>query len=227
MRVVAIIPAAGRGERMGQGDSKAFLALAGQPLLFYTLNRVHDCEILDELVLVVPGDKLPVSRGLVAEGGFSKVKKVVAGGESRQESVAKGLAEVDPSADIVVIHDGARPLVDSRLIEEAIKAAREFGAVAAAVPVKDTVRTISVEGRLLDRLERDRVALVQTPQAFNYDWFKQAHERAKEDGFLATDDAALVERLGRPVHMILGAYSNIKVTTPEDLLLAEALLKRD
>lgn len=226
MRVVAIIPAAGRGERMGRGDSKAFLPLADRPLLFYTLRRVHECESLDELVVVVPEDKLLLARELVGQGGFSKVRKVVVGGNCRQESVARGLEATGPTGDIVVIHDGARPLVETFLIGEAVRGARKFGAVAAAVPAKDTVRTFSAQGGFLCQLERDRVALVQTPQAFNYAWFKEAHQRAREAGFLATDDAALVERLGHPVHMILGSYSNIKVTTPEDLILAEALLKR-
>ena len=226
MMVVAIIPAAGKGERMGQGDSKAFLSLAGRPLLFHTLSRVHECKSLDELVVVVPTDKLLPARKLVAEGGFSKVKRVVAGGDSRQESVAKGLEAAGPRVDIVVVHDGARPLVDTLLIGETIDGARKFGAAAAAVPAKDTVRTLSAEGGFLGQLERDRVALVQTPQAFNYAWFKKAHEQAREAGFLATDDAALVERMGHPVHMILGSHLNIKVTTPEDLILAEALLKR-
>lgn len=225
MRVVALIPAAGRGERLARGESKAFLPLAGKPMLAYSLSKLSHSASVHGLVPIVASDDLSRAWELIQAYRIEKVCQVVAGGATRQESVARGLVAAGEDWDIVLIHDGARPLVETRLIEEAVAAAKTRGAVAPAIISQDTVRLVSAQGRYLKRLNRQEVALVQTPQAFLFSVIKEAHHRAQEEGFQGPDDAALVEHLGHEVWMIPGSVSNIKITTAEDLLLAEALLR--
>jgi len=217
--VVAIVAAAGRSLRMG-GPDKLFTPLGGRPLLAHTLAAFQDCPAVDRVVLVLAAEGLAQGLALAEEEGFSKVRTVCPGGRRRQDSVREGL-EVLGSCAWVVVHDGARPLVTPRLIEEGLAAAQETGAAVCALPAQDTVKRVDARGRVLRTLDRRRLWLTQTPQVFRYDILRQAHQRSRRP---ATDDAALVERLGHRVQVYHGSLRNLKVTTPEDLALAEALL---
>lgn len=224
MSVVALIPAAGKGERMRTGEVKPFLPLGDKPLIAHALTRFEECPQVDRIVAILAREQVLRGKKLILTLGLKKVLAVVPGGFTRQESVEAGLEAAGTDWEVVVIHDGARPLVSSRLIEESILAARKYGAVTTAVLAKDTVRLME-KGKFVNRLPREKVALIQTPQAFLFPLLREAYTRAREDGFVGTDDASLVEHLGQPVWMVPGSYDNIKITTAEDLVLAEALLK--
>lgn len=225
MRVVALIPAAGHGRRMGTETPKAFLPLRGLPLLAHTLRKFEDCPAVAEILPLVPDKEVPFCIELIRHSGFKKIPRVLPGGPERQDSVYAGLKGISGGADVVVIHDGVRPFVSSEMIEEVLAATERWPAVAAALPVEDTLKEVSAKGQVLRTLDRSRFWAVQTPQSFRYDLIVRAHEKARKEGFSGTDDASLVERLGIPVMVISGSRFNIKITTPEDLILAEALLK--
>lgn len=221
----AVIPASGLGRRLNSQAGKAFAAIAGQPLIAYTLGIFQECPEVDEMVLVVHQDQTAAAKALVEERGFSKVKAVTSGGKVRQDSVRNGLAKVSADSDIVAIHDGARPLVTREIIVSSIEAAREDGAAIAAVPVTDTIKS-SLDGRFVtSTLEREKLYAVQTPQTFRREIIESAYERAYADKYFGTDDASLVERLGMPVRIVQGSYENIKVTTPTDIAIAEAIMR--
>ena len=221
-----IFPAAGQGKRMNAGVNKVFLELAGRPMLIRTLLRFSAVPEVGELIVVVGEDEIAaVSRLLVHVKGL-KPYHVVAGGSERQYSVWNGLKRVADDADVVLVHDAARPLVTSCTIEAVIAAARAQGAAIAAVPEKNTIKVVSETGIVRSTPARSTLWAVQTPQGFRKDILIEANEKAEADGFLGTDDASLVERLGRPVRVVMSDYSNIKVTTPEDLLVAEAFLRQ-
>jgi 2-C-methyl-D-erythritol 4-phosphate cytidylyltransferase len=156
---------------------------------------------------------------------FQKVSKIVPGGKRRQESVKNGIDALPKDTDIVAIHDGVRPLVTRTMIEDSIQSAIQYGAVVLAVPVKETIKMSDPDGTVLRTLDREFLWQIQTPQTFQVNVIREAHARAAEDGFVGTDDASLVERLGVKVHILPGAYTNIKITTPEDLVLANLFLK--
>jgi len=219
-RVAAVIAAGGRSVRMG-GVDKLFAPLAGRPLLFHTLGAFQACAAVHTVVLVVSPENLGAAQALVSEGGFSKVAAVCLGGDRRRDSVSAGLKALS-ACDWVVVHDGARPLVTPSLIEAGLAAARQTGAAACALATADTVKEADASGRVLGTLDRSRLWLVQTPQVFRYDILRRAHQAAPEVD--ATDDAALVERLGIEVRLYAGSPRNLKVATPEDLAIAEALL---
>ena len=220
--VCAIIVAAGRSERMG-GVDKLFAELAGRPLLAWTLGAFKSCSAVDDIVVVASSESLDRVAQLVRDWRFdAKVTSIVPGGSSRQESVRAGL-EAAAGAKIVAVHDGARPLVTPEIIEQGVTLARETGASLCGVPTRDTVKLVEGEPPLVrSTLPRDTVWLAQTPQCFDRALLLEAH-RVTESA--VTDDAALVEELGRPVSVFEGAWSNIKVTTQEDLVLAEALMR--
>ena len=220
----AIVLAAGQGKRMGTRIQKQFLDLGGYPVLFYSLNAFEKSQV-DQVILVTGKQEMEFCRqDLVERYGFSKVKAVVAGGAERYHSVYEGLKQVPDSSAIVLIHDGARPFVDSEIIDRTIEAAEQFGACAAGMPSKDTVKIADATP------DRSRVWMVQTPQAFSRSLICQAYETMMGDASLqqgVTDDAMVVERLtGVPVRLVEGSYENIKVTTPEDMEVAAAVLKR-
>jgi 2-C-methyl-D-erythritol 4-phosphate cytidylyltransferase len=221
MYVTAIIVAAGVGSRMGGPVNKHLLPIGGRPVLAYTLEAFETCPMVKDIVLVAGQDRLAAYHSLVEQQGFSKVRAIVAGGETRQESAMRGLAAVT-NADIVVMHDGARPLVSQRVIVESIQAAVEHGAAVVAVPVKDTIKTGTENGFVAETLPRQQLWQVQTPQTFRTEILRLAQQSAQ--GFIGTDDAVLVERLSLPVKIVLGDYSNIKITTADDLIVAECLL---
>lgn len=217
--VGAVIVAAGRGRRMA-GVDKLLAPLAGRPLLAHTLAAFQACEAVQRVALVMAADRLEEGRELVRAHGLDKVAAVCAGGERRQDSVRAGL-EALGACEWAVVHDGGRPLVTARLIEEGLAATRETGAAICAVPLSDTLKQVRESGEVERTLEREGLWLVQTPQIFRYDLLLEAHRRATVE---ATDDAALVEAIGGHVRVYMGSPRNIKVTTPEDLALAEALV---
>jgi len=227
MRTVAIVPAAGSGNRMGRKLSKQYLSLGGVPLLVHTLNVFEKCPLIDALLVVVqPPDVEAVRTGMLPRWNLKKLAGVIPGGKERQDSVRAGIEALDRDAGLVVIHDAVRPFITVGLIENCIRAAEEEGAATVGVPVKDTVKEVAADGRVMRTCDRDLLWLTQTPQAFRRDIIEDAHRAAVRDGYRGTDDTSLVERLGITVRMIRGDYGNIKITTPEDLVIAEALLAR-
>ena len=224
--VSVIFPAAGQGKRMKAGVNKVFLELAGHPMLVRTLRRFSAVPEVGELIVVVGEDEIATVSRLLAHVNGLKPYHVVAGGAERQYSVWNGLKRAADDADVILVHDAARPLVAARTIEAVITVAREHGAAIAAVPEKNTIKVVSEAGIVQSTPVRSTLWAVQTPQGFRKDILIEANEKAEADGFLGTDDASLVERLGRPVRVVMSDYSNIKVTTPEDLLIAEAFLRQ-
>lgn len=220
-RVAAIIVAAGAGVRMG-GIDKLFTELGGIPLLARTIAAFDASPLVDEIVLVTSESNLDRCWRLVKARGFRKVTELVPGGTRRQDSVQQGLAQVTGS-QWVLIHDGVRPFVDSSLIAAGLEAAREHGAAVAAVPVKDTIKVVNADRMVRNTPNRETLWMVQTPQVFRTDLIRSAYRDAFGD---VTDDAMLLERLGHPIKVYQGCYDNIKITTPEDLELAECILKR-
>jgi len=225
MRTVAIIPAAGSGNRMNRDVSKQYLTLAGKPILVCTLEVFEASPLVDALLVVVPSqDVESVRTDILAPWHLKKVAGLIPGGKERQDSGRAGIKALDGDAEIVIIHDAVRPFITVGLIESCIRAAAEEGAVTVGVPVKDTVKEVGPDGRILRTCDRSLLWLTQTPQVFRRDIIENAHRAAVHDGFRGTDDTSLVERLGIAVRMIRGDYGNIKITTPEDLSLAKALL---
>lgn len=223
MQVTAIVVAAGAGARMGGSVNKHLLPLAGRPIVVHTLEAFERCSVIDTIVLVGGEERLDIYQSLVVEYGLAKVRAVVAGGESRQDSVSHGLAQA-AEADIIAVHDGARPLVSQRVIVAVVEQAARHGAALVAVPAKDTIKASANGEFVSETLPRERLWQAQTPQAFRADILRRAQREAA--GFVGTDDAALVERLGLPVKIVLGDYSNIKITTADDLVMAERLLQQ-
>lgn len=229
MRVSALIPAAGMGKRMGAGINKQYLLLAGRPILAHTLAVFESASFVDDVYLIVPEDEIAFCRENVVERHrFAKVRLIVAGGSERQYSVLNGLRAVPSPGpdDVVVIHDGVRPFVSLPVLESSVETARLLDAALVAVPVKDTVKVVR-DGIVLETPPRESLWLAQTPQTFRYRVIRDAHERAAAEAWLGTDDASLVERFGKQVHIVCGDYGNFKITTPEDLVLAEAFLKNE
>lgn len=222
---IAIIVAAGQGLRMKRRRPKQFLPLAGRPILALTLSALSACSRVGRMVLVVPKADFAFCRETVLPAVDSPMEPIlVAGGARRQDSVFNGLrslAGCDPN-EVVLIHDGVRPFVSPSLVEACIDGAQDDGACIPILPVTDTVKQMDGDGRVIRTLDRSRLRLAQTPQAFRFELIFHAHERARCDGFDATDDASLVERLGRPVRGVAGCRANVKITTPEDLAFAEA-----
>ncbi len=219
--VGAVIAAAGSGERMGGAD-KMFALLGGKPVLVRVVGVFQACDLIDRVVVVVSEPGLEKCRQLVAEQGWSKVVDVCAGGKRRQDSVAAGLSRLS-HCDWVVIHDGARPLVSEDIIRRGLIEAGETGAAAAAVPVKDTIKVAGDDRLVRDTPPRNNLWAVQTPQVFRFDIITQAYRRAEAE---VTDDASLVEHSGYKVKLYMGAYDNIKITTPDDLAIAEVLWQK-
>ncbi len=234
MLAVALVPAAGSGSRLGGPLPKPFVLLHGRPLLAHTLHRLERVPIIKGIVVVVAPDSLDACRReIIAPARLRKVIAVVPGGADRQASVAAGLAALPAWAEVVLVHDGARPLVPVPVVEAVALAAAAEGAALAAVRPKDTVklddggRSVPPTFRVAATLDRSRLWLAQTPQGFRVGLLREAHARAAAAGIEATDDAHLVERLGHPVVLVPGSYRNLKVTTREDLLVAEALLAEE
>jgi len=226
MKTVAIIPAGGAGKRIPGHVLKQYLLLDGIPVLVHTL-RIFQCSpIVHDIFLVVPRDDiLFVSQAIVRTYGISKVRQIVSGGKERQDSVKNGLDAAGDEHDIVIIHDGVRPFISEELVHLAVIEASRCAAVTVGVPVKDTVKMVNPDGWVIETASRDCLWLTQTPQAFKREIIKEAYRIAYNDNYYGTDDASLVERIGGHVKMIPGSYDNIKITTKDDLLLADGLMR--
>ncbi|MFZ5634558.1 MAG: 2-C-methyl-D-erythritol 4-phosphate cytidylyltransferase [Bacillota bacterium] len=222
-RIYAVVAAAGQSTRMG-GVDKQLLLLAGIPVLVHSLRALEQATQVEGIVLVAPPDKLQQFREITVKWNLKKITAVVPGGVNRQQSVLFGLLAVPFECEVVLVHDGARPLVTVKEIEDLIPAAVEFGAATLAVPVKDTVKEAGPDGFVARTPDRKNLWLTLTPQGFSYNVLMPAHRLAGDRGAVYTDDASLVEASGHPVKIVRGSYSNIKITTAEDLYVAEALL---
>ena len=218
-RVAAIVPAAGCSQRMG-GRDKLLLSLGGKPLLAWCVDALESSDAVGRIVIAVNPEKMYAYERLLSQRGWSKTC-LCAGGARRQDSVAAALSFISDS-DIVMVHDGDRPFVTSRMIEEGIAVAAKHGAAVAAIPVTDTIKEAGPDGVVRRTLKRDELRAIQTPQVFRREWLLAAYAAMHDD---VTDDAALVERLGHPVRLYDGARDNLKVTTPEDLLLARTIVR--
>ncbi|MHA7967179.1 2-C-methyl-D-erythritol 4-phosphate cytidylyltransferase [Paenibacillus sp. CAU 1782] len=217
-----VIVAAGRGSRMGTEESKQYLLLDGKPILVHTLELFQRMDLIGEIALVVGSGDVERCCEWVEAYGLTKVGSVLAGGAERQHSVLCGLRAL--SCQWVMVHDGVRPLVTERAVTACADAAVQTGAAVLGVPVKDTIKQVNASGAIVDTPDRSALRAIQTPQAFRRDLLLSAHERAAQEGFLGTDDAMVVERTGTSVVVAEGEYTNIKITTPEDLPYAEFLL---
>ncbi|MEI6148318.1 MAG: 2-C-methyl-D-erythritol 4-phosphate cytidylyltransferase [bacterium] len=223
--IFGIIVAAGKSERMGSDVDKAFLSLGTRPVLAYSLLAFEQCPMIDGVVLVVRKDRMDSARGLAQIFGCDKVRKIVAGGLSRQLSVMNGLAELGDDVRMVVVHDGARPCVTSDLICETIKSAKRHGSGVAAVKITDTIKEVD-RGMVVARtVDRKKLWAVQTPQSFKVELLTRAYGNVEKKKLAITDEASAVEALGEPVHLVPAPLANIKITTPEDLALAAMILK--
>ncbi|MGE5315001.1 MAG: 2-C-methyl-D-erythritol 4-phosphate cytidylyltransferase [Acidobacteriota bacterium] len=226
MHTSVIIPAAGIGERMGSAIGKQFLSIKGTPIIIHTLRCFQASDAIDEIIIVTREESFAMLETLLAEASLSKVRPLVKGGARRQDSVAHGLAAVAPSTEIVLVHDAVRPFVRASTIAQVADAARHFGAAIAAVRAKDTIKQAGTDGRVAATLDRSLLWNVQTPQGFRTELLREAYARALEENFDATDDSMLVERLGIHPVIVEASYENIKITTPDDLLLGELLAER-
>jgi len=220
-KVGAVIVAAGESQRMG-GVDKVLALLGGKPVLARTIDVFQSCNSIDRIVVVLSEQNLEPGKRLVAEEGWSKVTEVCPGGQRRQDSVVAGLSRLK-DCYWVVIHDGARPLLTEGLISRGLVEAKETGAAVAAVPVTNTIKAVGGDRIVHQTPLRQNLWAVQTPQVFCYHIIAEAYRRAKGE---VTDDASLVEQMGGKVKLYMGAYDNIKITTPDDLVLAEALWQK-
>jgi len=225
MRTAVIIPAAGMGKRLPGKVSKQFLDLNGHPVISWTVNKFLNLDSISAGVLVVQKDELD-NAGQVFNSvpNFKQKFKIVIGGAHRQDSVFNGLSALSDKTEIVLVHDGVRPLVSPEIITECIRIASDRGACITAVPAKDTIKRVQ-DGWVQQTIPREQVWQVQTPQGFRYELLYQAHQQARQMNYYATDEAALLEWLGIPVAVIKGEYRNIKITTQEDLVIAKSLLE--
>jgi 2-C-methyl-D-erythritol 4-phosphate cytidylyltransferase len=220
-----IVVAAGKSERMGPDVDKAFLSLGTRPVLAYSLLAFEQCPLIDGVILVVRKDRLEAAAGLAQVFGCSKVQKVVPGGATRQASVANGMAELGDEVTIVAVHDGARPCVTPELIAETVRSAKRAGSGVAATKIVDTIKEVE-RGSLVSRtVDRTKLWAVQTPQTFRRELLAEACQYVAKKKATVTDEASAVELIGREVHLVPGSWSNIKITTPEDLALAALLLR--
>jgi 2-C-methyl-D-erythritol 4-phosphate cytidylyltransferase len=227
MRTLAIILAGGAGKRMGAPTNKQFLLLDNKPIIVHTLQIFEECRAIDGVYLVVNQKDLPIIQEEILESyRFNKVMKLVIGGRLRQDSVRNGLEAIENPCDIVVIHDGARPFVTPAFIEKGIYLMEMFDAVIPALPVKDTVKVVSKEGFVVKTLERDSLWHVQTPQTFKYELIVKAYREGMAKKVYGYDDATFLEYLGKKVKVVEGSPYNIKITTPEDLIIARGMLSQ-
>jgi len=229
MKATVLIPAAGMGRRMGGSVRKQYLNLLGKPILAHTLTLFENHSLVENIYLIVPSADISYCQEQIVDRyGFSKVSRIITGGAERQASVRNGLDALakdgfDQPQRPILIHDGARPLFDCNQLSTLLEIIYETGACIVGVPVKDTIKDVE-NNKITGSPDRSRLWQAQTPQGFQYQLIRNAFDQADADGFVATDDASLLERLGCPVQILEGDYRNIKVTTPEDILIATVLL---
>lgn len=223
--MTAVVPAAGTGVRFGGVVPKQYLPMAGLPLLAWTLKALAASRQVDCTILAVAAGQEDRCRAEILEPNGLHVDHVVPGGADRQASVYAGLSKAPIDTDLVLVHDGARPLITAEIIRAAVTAAGADGAAVVAIPVTDTIKAADAECRVAETLPRGRLWAAQTPQVFRAAWLREAHARALTDGFRGTDDSVLVERLGYQVRLVLGSSDNLKITTMADLAQAEQILR--
>jgi 2-C-methyl-D-erythritol 4-phosphate cytidylyltransferase len=232
-RIAAIVPAAGLGTRMGAGTPKQFLELDGMPLVIYTLRRLAACSAITDFFISTRADEIVTLQDKVGKSTIGRPARVVHGGDTRQQSVANALAQVDPTTEIVLVHDAVRPFVTPEQIDRVIAEARKRGAAILGIPAIDTVKEVKRASLPEDvalinaTIPRERIVLAQTPQAFAYAILRDAFKKAQQDDVTASDEAALVERLGRDVFVVLGSERNLKITRPADMELAHFYLEQE
>ena len=210
---------------MGGSVPKQFLALGGQPIIIHTLRVLQSSPVIDEIILAVPQSEMEYClTHIVNPHHFTKVRKVVPGGQERQDSVRHALEEVHEDVDVVLVHDAVRPFLTEKMVDEVVRMARAKGAAIIALPMKDTVKQVGADHVIERTIDRRPLWLAQTPQAFRRVWLLDAHRKAHAEGVHATDDAYLVEWCGHPVSVVEGSGDNIKVTRPEDMIIGEAIL---
>lgn len=214
-----VIPAAGSGKRMGTGQNKLLIDLLGKPLIAYTLQIFEDDGDCEDIILAIKSEEKNQFQAIADTSGFKKIRGFVAGGSERQDSVRLALKHISGDG-VVLIHDGARPFVSRDLIHRLVKAAEEHGAAIPGVPVKDTIKKVS-DHLIQETVNRENLWAAQTPQAFMLSTILEAHQKAEAAGYVTTDDAALAEWMGLKVKVEQGDYRNIKITTPEDLIIAK------
>jgi 2-C-methyl-D-erythritol 4-phosphate cytidylyltransferase len=222
--VVAIVPAAGLGRRFGHDRNKPFETLGGKPVIVWALEALEQMAEVREIIPVLKESDIQTGRELVSRYRITKVRSVAPGGRERQDSVFNALHFIKEKPPVILIHDGVRPFFDRRIVKQALQALTDCDGVVIGVPLKDTVKEMNGDV-ITQTLKRDALISVQTPQIFWYQPLLNAYERAMQESFYATDDSALVEWNGGKIRVIRGGYTNIKVTTPEDLAIAEAFLK--
>ncbi len=223
MNYTVVLPAAGSGKRMKADKNKLLLELFDKPIFVYTLEVFQNDPGCDEIWLAVKEEERSVIEAYVAHYGITKVKGYAQGGMERQDSV-RACLEAIPPCDVVLVHDAARPFIATYVIERLVQKAVNSGAAIAAVPVKDTIKK-AAHGIITETVDREQLWMIQTPQAFTYELMLKAAQSANEEGFIGTDEAMLVERIGHPVHIIESTYENVKMTTPEDLIYGKAILE--
>ncbi len=221
-----LIPAAGMGKRMGGEGNKLRLMLQEQPLLAWTLKAANAAQSIDWIGIIGQPQDWPIWQALVSELAIPKPVKLIAGGETRQDSVYNGLQALPPEADRVLIHDGARCLVTPELIDRCAQATDHYLGLIAAIPVKDTIKMVDPAGKIYSTPDRSQLWAAQTPQGFRVAELKSCHQQGREQGWTVTDDAALFEKLNLPVHVVPGEETNLKLTTPADLAIAELILRQ-
>lgn len=225
MKIAAIIASAGQSRRMGGKINKQFIEINGLPLLAHTLKAFQNSPQIDQIIIAIESNNIDLCQNeIVNKFNISKVLKIVPGGKERQDSIYNAIKELPDDIEYVLIHDGARPMVTQEIIHRVIEEVKINKAVITAVPVKDTIKEIKND-IIVSTLNRANLVSVQTPQAFEINIIKRAYDEAYKNNFLGTDDAMLVERLGIPIRVVMGSYSNIKVTTPEDMEIVRKICK--
>lgn len=226
MSVLAIIPAAGVGIRMGGGTPKQFLSLEGVPIFVHTLRKFAAADAIHEIFLALRAEDMERAQRDIDREHFAKPVRLVAGGATRQETVARALAEAPAETELVVVHDAVRPFIELEMIQRVVEAARKDGAAILGIPSVDTVKQVERQ-MILGTIPRERIVLAQTPQAFRYSIIQEAVSRATAEGFNGTDESSLVERLGYTVTVLMGSDRNIKITKPSDLPLARLYIAQE
>lgn len=223
--ISAIILAGGKGKRMGSAISKQFIDIKGKPIIYYTLKKFSENKKIDNIIVVLPEDEVKYFKENILKKYELRINKIVIGGKERQDSVYNALKSLkNSSTDIVLIHDGARPFISEGIINEGIKFAEIYGAAAPGVMPKDTIKVKNEKNFSIDTPNRANLVSIQTPQVFKFDEILECHEKIRYNGEKVTDDTMVVEKCGYSVYLYDGEYTNIKVTTPEDLILAERLI---
>ncbi len=223
-----VIVAAGLGKRMKSSINKQYLLLKDKPIVAHTIEKFENNEYIDEIIVVTKEEEMEYCKvNVVDRYGFKKIKSIISGGAERQDSVYNGLKNCSEMTKIVLIHDGVRPFINNQEINNIIAKTLELDACVTGVRVKDTIKVVDDESNIIDTPNRENLWAVHTPQSFDYQLILRAHEKGKQENWIVTDDSMLVEKLGVKVKMIEGSYDNIKITTSEDLIIAESILDRN